>query len=124
MSLSSVLLISVVYSAGIFLSVIFLLSDGIQEIREFLIKHINDKSKKWGKNKKWWSRILMFFPILFKKSIECNICFSFWINLFWLLYTNYLLSLLNWYELLSFSFLYTVCAIVLFGIIKWVFKEK
>lgn len=119
---ASSMLLLVVYTSGIFLSVILLTSSGIQELREFLSRNIASKEKPNNNSKVF--KFLTFFLSFFKKSIECNICFSFWVNLFWLLYVNYIIPLIEWFELISLSFLYTICSIMLYGIINLIFRKE
>lgn len=130
MALSSALILGIVYTSGIYLSIILLLSKEVDEFRKFVLSYTKKRGteikKKYLSNPKLkYAFYLLFLGLKFIEGlVSCNVCFSFWVNLFWLLYVNFMFDLLSFFELLSFSFLFTIVSIILYGIIKIIFGEK
>jgi len=135
--------------AGISLTLILLISEKfdsfrkkIVEILSLLIEKVNFLSSYYQPQKeknKWLSYLHKLFSVVLlvfeyfvyfiKGAIECNICFSFWVNFFWVsipfyyLFIKYLevskyvvYSIL--YSTVSISFISSVLTIIIYHFIK------
>ncbi|GIW22530.1 MAG: hypothetical protein KatS3mg068_1537 [Candidatus Sericytochromatia bacterium] len=126
----------IVHFGGIFLGTILLLSDKFQGIREKIIKSkiLNSKIKYNVSKSKIKNRIYIYFNEYILKhlidfsnkflwfvrnSLECNICFVFWINFLWycLIFEIYMKTI-DFILVISLSFFGAVCSISLYLLLK------